>query len=74
MRAQGLLDGIETSYLGETKVTETSFGRRRTGRTGTLLAVLGGYATLAALKLLIPSALSRYYQRDERPTVAIRLA
>jgi hypothetical protein len=62
----GMLDRVESSYQGENEVTSTNPWERRTGRTGTILAIMGGYATMAALKLLIPGNESAYYKRQDK--------
>jgi len=62
----GILDWVQSSYSGETEVTQTTFGDRRTGRTGTSLVVMGGYVVVVSLKLLVPANDSRYYQREDK--------
>eukprot|EP00928_Gymnodinium_smaydae_P024083 TRINITY_DN1960_c1_g5_i2.p1 TRINITY_DN1960_c1_g5~~TRINITY_DN1960_c1_g5_i2.p1 ORF type:complete len:6923 (-),score=840.57 TRINITY_DN1960_c1_g5_i2:138-18908(-) len=61
----GALDRVPSSYAGETAVSVTTPGQRRTGRTGTTLAIMGSYCAIVALKLMIPERESRYYE-DEK--------
>jgi len=62
----GILEMIPSSYDPETEVSATSFGERRTGRIGTLMICLAGYAISASLKLLVPAAVSNYYKREDK--------
>eukprot|EP00933_Yihiella_yeosuensis_P063043 TRINITY_DN6609_c2_g2_i1.p1 TRINITY_DN6609_c2_g2~~TRINITY_DN6609_c2_g2_i1.p1 ORF type:complete len:1191 (-),score=286.08 TRINITY_DN6609_c2_g2_i1:195-3314(-) len=62
----GVFDWVSSSYGGETAVSITTYGERRTGRAGTLLVIIGGYAISIALKLLVPVAESNYYRREEK--------
>jgi len=61
----GVLDWLSSSYGGETPVSKTWPGQRRTGRTGSSLAIMGAYMVFMALKLLIPGSDSQFYEREE---------
>jgi hypothetical protein len=60
----GCLDWVQSSYIVETPVTITTPGQRRTGRTGTGMAVMGAYAVIQVLKLLIPGQESSFYDKE----------
>eukprot|EP00927_Polykrikos_kofoidii_P025916 TRINITY_DN23207_c0_g1_i1.p1 TRINITY_DN23207_c0_g1~~TRINITY_DN23207_c0_g1_i1.p1 ORF type:complete len:1174 (-),score=248.35 TRINITY_DN23207_c0_g1_i1:98-3358(-) len=62
----GLFDMVGSSYGEETPVSETTFGQRRKGRTGTCLTLMGGYCAMVALKLLVPGQKSRYYMSEDQ--------
>mmetsp|Transcript_10571 Transcript_10571/g.23308 ORF Transcript_10571/g.23308 Transcript_10571/m.23308 type:complete len:1002 (-) Transcript_10571:37-3042(-) len=62
----GLVDFVPSSYSGETKISATTPGVRRQGRTGAVLNVLGFYAFISALKLLIPPGKSSFYVDKEK--------
>jgi hypothetical protein len=65
----GMFDWLQSSYSGETPVTVTSPGERRTGRTGTGLVVMGAYAVIQTIKLLIPMADSDFYEQAKNEAV-----
>jgi hypothetical protein len=60
-------DIIPSGYGSESAVTKTTRGRRRKARTGIALVVVGGYAAMATLKLMVIGRGSRYYRREEKP-------
>eukprot|EP00931_Biecheleriopsis_adriatica_P048079 TRINITY_DN27768_c0_g1_i1.p1 TRINITY_DN27768_c0_g1~~TRINITY_DN27768_c0_g1_i1.p1 ORF type:complete len:5619 (+),score=1069.33 TRINITY_DN27768_c0_g1_i1:1474-16857(+) len=63
---KGPLDMVQSSFSGETAVSTTSMGERRTGRVGTMLTCIGGYAIAISLKLLVPPMESNYYKREDK--------
>lgn len=59
----GVLDWMESSWNGETAVTETTPAERRYGRTGMALMVLGGYLAIISIKCFVPESESRFYEK-----------
>eukprot|EP00435_Cladocopium_sp_Y103_P075933 s60_g69.t1 len=63
----GIFEWLTSSYNGESEVSKTIPGERRTGRVGTFMVCLAGYAISASLKLLVPPSSSSYYKREDGP-------
>lgn len=62
----GIFELVTSSYNGESEVSKTIPGERRTGRVGTFMVCLAGYAISASLKLLVPPSSSSYYKREDK--------
>jgi hypothetical protein len=59
------LDGLASSWSGETLNDPTTYQTRRNGRVGTVLILIGTYIILHSMKAFMPNLVSHYYDKEE---------
>ena len=58
------LDGLESSWSGESMSSPNSYATRRNGRAATVLLVLGSYLMLVTMQAFVPRLVSHYYDNE----------